>query len=98
MSSGSCSTPTGVGPWCTAMRDVAIIGVGMHPWGKFEEKPLTQMCREAIEAALKDAGVGWTEIQAVSSGSSRFSGGYGWGLHSNNVGMDIGMTGVPIFN
>ena len=80
------------------MRDVAIIGVGMHPWGKFDDKPLTRMCREAIEAALKDAGVGWTEIEAVSSGSSRFSGGFGWGLNGNEVGMDLGMTGVPIFN
>jgi acetyl-CoA acetyltransferase len=80
------------------MRDVAIIGVGMHPWGKFDDKPLPQMCREAIEAALNDAGVGWTDIQAISSGSSRFSGGYGWGLNGNEVGMDIGMTGVPIFN
>jgi acetyl-CoA acetyltransferase len=47
------------------MRDVAIIGVGMHPWGKFDHKPLTQMCRESIEDAL-DAGVAWTEIEAVA--------------------------------
>lgn len=80
------------------MRDVAVIGVGMHPWGKFDDKPLNLMCREAIELALKDAGVGWRDIQGVAAGSSRFSGGFGWGLNGNEVGMDIGMTGVPIYN
>jgi acetyl-CoA acetyltransferase len=80
------------------MRDVAVLGVGMHPWGKFNDKPLTQMCRESIEMALKDAGVEWTDIQGVAAGSSRFSGGYGWGLNGNEVGLDMGMTGVPIYN
>ena len=47
------------------MRDVAVLGVGMHPWGKFEGKSVTQLCREAVEAALKDAGVQWREIQAI---------------------------------
>ncbi len=80
------------------MRDVAVIGVGMHPWGKFDDKPLNQICREAVDAALTDAGVKWRDIQAISSGSSRFSGGYGWGLNGNELGFDIGMTGVPIYN
>ena len=80
------------------MRDVAVIGVGMHPWGKFDEKPLNQMCREAVELALKDAAVEWRQIQAIAAGSSRFSGGFGWGLNGNEIAMDIGMTGVPVYN
>ncbi len=80
------------------MREVAVIGVGMHPWGKFDDKPLNLMVREAVDAALKDAGVNWREIQAISSGSSRFSGGFGWGLNGNEIGIDIGMTGVPVYN
>lgn len=80
------------------MRDVAIVGVGMHPWGKFDDKPLTLMCREAIDAALKDAGVAWNEIEAIAAGSSRFSGGFGWGLNGNEIAMDIGLTGVPVYN
>lgn len=80
------------------MRDVAVIGAGMHPWGKFDNKPLNNMCREAVDAAMKDAGVNWRDIQAISSGSSRFSGGFGWGLNGNEVGIDIGMTGVPVYN
>lgn len=80
------------------MRDVAVLGVGMHPWGKFDDKPLNTMCRDAVDLALKDAGVNWRDIQAISAGSSRFSGGFGWGLNGNEIGIDIGMTGVPVYN
>ncbi len=80
------------------MREVAVIGLGMHPWGKFEAKSVTQMCREAVEAALKDAGMEWREIQAVAAASSRFSGGKGWGLNGNDVVEDMGSTGIPVYN
>ena len=80
------------------MRDVAVAGVGMHPWGKFPEKPVTQLSREAVEAALADAGVAWPEIQAVSSASSRFSGGKGWGLNGNDIVEEMGSTGIPVYN
>ena len=80
------------------MRDVAVIGLGMHPWGKFEDKSVTQLCREAVEAALKDAGVAWREIQAVAAASSRFSGGRGWGLNGNDVVDEMGATGIPVYN
>jgi acetyl-CoA acetyltransferase len=80
------------------MREVAALGLGMHPWGKFADKTLNQMCREAVEAALTDAGVAWREIQAVAAASSRFSGGKGWGLNGNDVVEDMGSTGVPVYN
>jgi acetyl-CoA acetyltransferase len=56
------------------------------------------MCREAVASALKDAGMAWDEVEAISAGSSRFSGGFGWGLNGNEVAMDIGLTGVPVYN
>ena len=80
------------------MRDVAVIGLGMHAWGKFPEKSVQQLCRVAVEAALKDAGVAWRDIQAVAAASSRFSGGRGWGLNGNDVIDDMGMTGIPVYN
>ncbi|HET9063792.1 MAG TPA: transporter [Candidatus Binatia bacterium] len=80
------------------MRDVAIIGLGMHPWGKFEDRSVTGMMRIATEAALKDAGVAWREIQAVCSASSRFSGGRGWGLNGNDIVEEMGSTGIPVYN
>ena len=80
------------------MRDVAVIGVGMHPWGKFPDSSITSMCRQAVEAALEDAGATWPQVQAVSAGSSRFSGGKGWGLNGNDVVEDMGPTGIPVYN
>ena len=80
------------------MRDVAVIGLGMHPWGKFPDKSVTQLCREAVVAALADAGVAWRDIQAVAAASSRFSGGRGWGLNGNDVVDDMGATGIPVYN
>jgi acetyl-CoA acetyltransferase len=70
----------------------------MHPWGKFADKSVTQMCRVAVEAALGDAGVAWREIEAVAAASSRFSGGRGWGLNGNDVVEEMGATGVPVYN
>ena len=80
------------------MRDVAAIGLGLHAWGKFKDVGVTDLCRVAVEAALKDAGVSWKEIQAVSAASSRFSGGKGWGLNGNDVVEEMGSTGIPVYN
>ena len=80
------------------MRDVAVLGVGMHPWGKFPDKSITDLSREAVKAALKDADIAWPEIEAGSAASSRFSGGKGWGLNGNDVVEDMGSTGIPVYN
>jgi len=80
------------------MRDVVVLGVGMHPFGKFEAKSVTDLCRTAVDAALADAGIKWREVQAVSAASSRFSGGKGWGLNGNDVVEEMGSTGIPVYN
>ena len=80
------------------MRDVAVLGVGMHRFGKFPERSVTELCRDAVVAALADAGVQWREIEAVAAASSRFSGGKGWGLNGNDIVEDMGSTGVPVYN
>lgn len=80
------------------MTEVAVLGVGMHPWGKFPDRSVTELCRHAVTAALADAGVSWRDIDAVAAASSRFSGGKGWGLNGNDVVEDMGSTGIPVFN
>ncbi len=80
------------------MRDVAVLGVGMHPWGKFPDRSVTELCRHAVVEALGDAGVSWRDIEAVAAASSRFSGGKGWGLNGNDVVEDMGSTGIPVYN
>lgn len=50
-------------------NDVAIIGVGMHPFGRFD-KTAMQMGTHAIRAALlADAGLEWKDIQFAAGGS-----------------------------
>ena len=80
------------------MRDVAVAGVDMHPFGKFPDKPLINMLTQVVEGALKDAGVEWKDLQAISAGSSRFSGGMGWGLAGNEIAQMMGRSGIPIYN
>ena len=80
------------------MREVAVLGVGMHPWGKFRDKSLNDITRVALDAALADADIRWRDIGAVAAASSRFSGGKGWGLNGNDVVEDMGRTGIPVYN
>ena len=53
-------------------NDVAIIGVGLHPFGRFD-KTAMEMGADAIQAALTDAGVGWKDIQFGFGGSYEVS-------------------------
>ena len=47
------------------MGEVAIIGVGMHPFGKFLEKRLEDFARVAVWDAVEDAGIPPKDIQAA---------------------------------
>jgi acetyl-CoA acetyltransferase len=80
------------------MNEVAVVGVGLHPFGKFEDKPLREMTRDAVNMALADAGLAWSDVEAVAAGSSHFSGGMGWGLSGNEILYDMGATGLPVYN
>jgi acetyl-CoA acetyltransferase len=51
------------------MHEVAIIGVGLHPFGRFAGKSAIDMGAEAIRSALKDAGAAWKDIQFAFGGS-----------------------------
>lgn len=46
------------------MSDIYIVGVGIHPFGRFD-KSYEQIGSEAAAAALRDAGVAWSEIQTA---------------------------------
>jgi len=72
-------------------NDVAIIGVGIHPFGRFEGKSALSMCVDAIDAAVADAGVEWRDIGAAAGGS--------WTVANPDaiVGM-VGLSGIPFTN
>jgi acetyl-CoA C-acetyltransferase len=53
------------------MRDVAIIGVGIHKFGHFD-KSYSEIGADALRMALKDAGIEWSQVQvAYASTASR---------------------------
>ncbi len=52
------------------MYPVAVIGVGMTNFGKFLDRSLKDLSREAIDLALKDAGIDKEKIQAAFVGNA----------------------------
>ena len=72
------------------MNDVAIIGVGLHPFGRFD-KTAMEMGAEAIQSALTDAGVEWKDIQFGFGGSYEVS-------NPDAVTRLVGLTGITFTN
>ncbi len=76
------------------MREVVIAGVGIHKFGRHEDKTFEQIGQEAVRMALKDANnMSFKDIQIAFCG--HMHGGTGAG-HRTLAG--IGMTGLPIIN
>lgn len=70
---------------------VEIIGVGIHPFGRFPDKPYQEIGVEAARAALDDAGVLWKDIQAAYL--SRM---YLPATSGPRILRRLGSTGIPI--
>ena len=79
------------------MRDVAIAGVGLHPWGKFPNISWVQMGAEVAVEAVADAGLQWIDIQAMVAGSMQWGGSTGMRA-GNTLAAALGETGIPIAN
>jgi acetyl-CoA acetyltransferase len=73
--------------------DVEIAGVGIHPFGRFDGKSVTEMGVVAVRASLAEAGVGRGGFQAAFCGSA-----YGGVAAGHKVLDALGMTGMPIFD
>jgi acetyl-CoA C-acetyltransferase len=73
------------------MRDVAIIGVGLHPFGRFAGKSAIEMGADAIRLALANAGVEWKSIQFAFGGSFEVD-------NPDAVVSLVGRTGIPFMD
>jgi acetyl-CoA acetyltransferase len=58
----------------SADHEVAVLGVGMHPWGKWGRN-FVEYGIVAAQAALADAGLGWDDVQFVA-GADTIRNGY----------------------
>jgi benzoylsuccinyl-CoA thiolase BbsB subunit len=77
-------------------EDVVVLGVGLHPFGRFPERTLDDLAREAALAALDDAGITFKDVQAGYVGRVGGSGppvGVGMRLFA-----ELGQHGIPITN
>jgi acetyl-CoA C-acetyltransferase len=72
----------------TSSPDIAIIGVGLHPFGRYEDRSALEMGAVAINRALKDAGVDWTQVQSLYAGSLEVA-------NPEAITGLVGMTGIP---
>ena len=75
-------------------RDIAILGVGMHPWGKWG-RDFTEYGMVAARAALADAGIAWTDVQYVA-GADTIRNGYPGFIAGATFAQKLGWSGVRI--
>ena len=81
------------------MREVAIIGVGAHPTGRFTEKSLKELAHPAIWSAMEDAGVEASDINVGYVGNSLGGLLTGQeGIRGQVVLQHSGITGIPVIN
>ena len=69
--------------------EAVIIGVGLHPFGRFPGKSAMDMAASAVRAALADAGVAWPQVQAGYVGSLEVA-------NPDAIVGRLGLTGVPL--
>ncbi|MER7855557.1 lipid-transfer protein [Streptomyces bacillaris] len=74
--------------------DVAVLGAGMHPWGKWG-RGFVAYGRAAAHAALADAGIGWPEVGSVV-GAQTVRGGYPGYVAGATFARALGWQGARV--
>ena len=75
-------------------HDVAVMGVGMHAWGKWG-RPFTEYGVVAARAALADAGIPWTDVDLVVGGET-VRNGYGGYVAGATFAQALGWNGASV--
>jgi len=68
--------------------DVAIIGIGLHPFGRHEGVSALEMGVIAARKALDDASVRWQDVNVAAAGSLEV-------LQPDTLNKFLGLTGIP---
>lgn len=71
--------------------DVAIIGIGLHPFGRSPAMTGQQQGAAAVRAALQDAGLEWKDMQFAYGGSQD-------GGNADALVNELGLTGLQFTN
>jgi len=73
------------------LTEIAIIGAGIHPFGRHEGTTALAMGAHAVRAALADAGLRWSEVEFAYGGSED-------GGNADTLVSELGPTGLPFTN
>lgn len=73
------------------MEDIAIIGVGMHRFGRTDGVSGQAQGAYAVREALKDAGISWNQV-GIAYGGSQDAG------NADALSNHLGLTGIPFIN
>ena len=78
------------------MREVAIVGIGATKFGKYPDKPITELGFEACLKAIRDANIKPREIELAYAGNlAQWE--WGQGLFIGQVVLrELGITNIPI--
>ncbi len=75
-------------------RDIAVLGAGMHPWGKWGRN-FVEYGLAAAREALADAGLSWTDVQYVS-GADTIRNGYPGFIAGATFAQALGWSGARV--
>ena len=75
-------------------KEVAILGAGMHPWGKWGRN-FVEYGVAAARAALADAGIEWTQVQFVAAGET-IRNGYPGFIAGASIAQALGWSGAQV--
>ena len=73
------------------MTDVAVVGLGIHPFGRHPGVSGLEMAARAARSALEDAGIGWGHVDFAAGGSDSAG-------NADTTVSVLGLTGVPFIN
>ena len=73
---------------------VAVLGVGMHPWGKWG-RSFVEYGVAAARDALRDAGLAWEDVQLVA-GADTIRNGYPGFIAGATFAQALGWTGARV--
>jgi acetyl-CoA acetyltransferase len=81
------------------LNRVYIVGVGMTPFGKFLDRSIKDLTREAVEAALKDAGASKEDVGAAFFANATQSPLEGQHMVGGQIALrEMGFERLPVFN
>jgi acetyl-CoA C-acetyltransferase len=71
--------------------DIAIIGIGMHPFGRTADVSGMEQGAFAARDALEDAGLAWSDMEFAYGGSDAAG-------HADSLVSSLGLTGLQFIN